>query len=144
MTEKPKYLIKRLTGGDFMAVWLACILTYMGIIAIFTLDLVLVFKTLFLLYEKWFMLFSASPDIKLCILLALLIVLIFILSAFAVAGAMFVLGFTCDLLNNKIYKLVALDEDYNIIGVKYNTLDWLTDNGYKLTDGSELDDKNIE
>lgn len=135
MKEKPICLIAAMKTEDILTVWFTCILLTILNIAVLSCDIILICKIIYFAFIHLGKLFTNSPSIKIVIMFAILFLFITILTAIFKSGVGFVLDLVGKLLDNKLYKMIMLDNDTkSIISVKYRTLDWLTENGYKILD----------
>lgn len=137
--ERPKCLIKNLDIGDKIGLWVACLFLYIMSISLLTIVLYMGLQSIYNIIQNIDILFTSNPDFKTCVYVSICIIALLVLGTITVISILVAINRTIDCANGDLYKFTFYDNNDNVIQVKYETLQWLNKQGYKLVDA-----KNIE
>lgn len=138
--EQNRCLIKNLEIYDKIGLWVTCFIMAIISISLSTFLLFFSFKCAYILKMKINFLFAINPSIKFCVYISLCILLYIIVFIYTFYSYKYTIIKFFHLISHDMHKLIFIDEDGNILYIKYETLSWLEDKGYKLLYPKDLQD----
>lgn len=145
-SNRNKCLIRNLTFSDKVGIWASCLV--LGIVSIILSSFLIctLFKSAYVLKNLWGSLFIDNPNTKYCVYISICIFGILFLAMFTYCAYKATLDRIMSAASGQTYKFIFLDpETDRPVDIRYETLDWLERQGYKLIyNGTGVDISNKE
>lgn len=144
MKEKPKCLIQEINTANAIGITISVLITYAIFVVVFSSALYFGFQACFMLKDNITLLFMAHPIFNICVHISCYILYVIVAILVSLSALVSALKRTILLMNGDLYKLVFVDSNNNVLSTKYDSLDYLRQNGYKIMPSDEVDNSKEE
>lgn len=145
-SNRNKCLIQNLTFTDKVGMWASCIVLTLVSVVLSSFLIYTLFRSAYLLKSLWGSLLTDHPNPKYCIFVSICIFGFLFLAMFTYCAYRATLDRIMNTASGKAYKFIFLDpETDRPVDIRYETLEWLESQGYKLIyNGTSVDISNNE